>query len=83
MRPGVANSSVHSGELTMPKNKALAVIEGFADECVISGSRENVLRIRLNDGSFCGDVCPDVLMNLLQKKKATTSQRPAGERPAK
>ncbi len=67
----------------MPKNKALAVIEGFADECVISGSRENVLRIRLSDGSFCGDVCPEVLMNLLQKKKTAAAQRPSTERPSK
>jgi len=67
----------------MPKNKALAVIEGFADECVISGSRENVLRVRLSDGSFCGDVCTEVLINLLQKKKVTTSQQAATERPTK
>ena len=67
----------------MPKNKALAVIEGFADECVISGSRENVLRVRLSDGSFCGDVCTEVLINLLQKKKTIISQKTPAERPTK
>lgn len=67
----------------MPKNKALAVIEGFADECVISGKRENVLRVRLSDGSFTGDVCTEVLLNLLEKKKPATGSRSENERATK
>ena len=66
----------------MPKNKALAVIEGFADECVISGKREKVLRVRFSDGSFSGDVCTEVLLNLLEKKKPVATSQPTDE-PAK
>lgn len=67
----------------MPKSKALAVIEGFADMCVFSGSRENVLRVRLSDGSFCGDVCPEALVKLLRKKNPASNDRAAGEKSSK
>jgi len=65
----------------MAKSKGLATIEGFADECVMTGNRENVLRIRMLDGSFAGDVAVDVLLRLLNRKNgnATPPSKPPAQ----
>lgn len=57
----------------MAKPKGLAVIEGFAEECIITGSTENVLRVRMNDGSFSGDISTDALIDLLRRKHSNAS----------
>ncbi len=61
----------------MAKSKGLATIEDFADECVMTSNRENVLRIRILDGSFAGDVAVDVLLRLLNRSRTETALRRA------
>lgn len=58
----------------MAKPKGLAVIDGFAAECIVTGATENVLRVRMTDGSFCGDISVEALMKLLSRKHANVSQ---------
>ena len=57
----------------MAKPKGLAVIEGFAEECIITGSTQNVLRVRMNDGSFSGDISTEALIALLRRKHPNAS----------